>query len=272
MKQAEISFFSIAVQEIDFSNSSLLIYIGNTCFTYAIIKENGIVAFEKYHLAIKEVGILDAFFEEKKWLLKSFLKVKIAYCTNESTLLPSEMYNNLHNADVLETVYGDDGFDKVFIDNCYAHHVNILYRLNRNVLRKVLGFYPLASTSNYLSILLNHYNNFNGNKVVLDCTEDYYVVLIFQNAKLLAAKTFSIQCNEKLAYQVLGLCEMYHLEVGAVHLEISGWLSSTSTLYKELYKYFHHISFSNSSNDLAIANKEYESHFFKVYDYINQLY
>ncbi len=273
MFQASISYFLLPVRDINTQESDLLIYFGDTLFSYVVLNEsNEIIAFEKYTLDTNHKETLQDFFKAKEWLHDNYKNVKLAYGTKQVTLVPREFFDSKEIDSQLNVMYGDVGSYTSFSEAILSHKAKAIYRVSKDAAAQLATQYPNAFKSHFESFAINYIQKkaIDSPTLSIYILEEGYTVTLVSQHKLLFGKTYQFDSNEHLVYTLLSICKMYDVPVSEVQLVLSGWVSKESALYKEIYKYFGNIDFE-SLQVLSIANQEYELHYFKPFELIQSL-
>jgi hypothetical protein len=266
MLQPVINYFEN--DEIQFSQSDLLIYIGQNSFSYAIVSGQKIVRFVKYLENQISNEWIHKFIEETGWKKNEFAHVKLSFNSNEFTLVP---YSQQNTDDLLNVLFGFEHHhtqELVFIEK---HQVKLVYRIQSNLKNAILQHFEKVQSNHFIAAAINQYAHFSGNKIVLYCLDEYYSIVFFEGSKLITAKTFHNSNNEKLSYQLLGLCQMYHIPVAEVSVFVNGWIHTTSPLFRELSKYFEAVIPDVEGNVLHGHCADFEDHYYSILEPINAI-
>jgi Protein of unknown function (DUF3822) len=266
MLQPVISYFEN--DEIQFSQSDLLIYIGENSFSYAIVSGQKIVRLVKYSDNPITTEWIQIFMKEKGWKKNEFAQVKLSFNTNEFTIVP---FGQQNTDDILNVLFGVEQNRSEEIALIEKHQVKLVYRLASELRNALLQHFEKVEWNHHVAAVINHYTHFSGNKIVLHCLDEYYSIVVFEGSKLIAAKTFHNSNNEKLSYQLLGLCQMYHITVSEVTVFINGWIHTTSQLFKELSKYFEAVIPDVEANTLHCDCADFEKHYYSIFEPINAI-
>jgi Protein of unknown function (DUF3822) len=270
MYQASITYFLKEINTEDYQHYNLLMYVGVKVLSYVIINnENEILVFEKYTLNLTDKDLMIQFFEEKKWLLSKYATIKIAFGTNQTSTVPSKFYDTNKIADNLDTQYGDILKYKSFANENKLQQLHTLYRIENDVYDTFQMHFPNTKKTHFQSIALQNKYEDNTTSIQLYFLEDTYLLHIVTNNKLVFAKTYSMQSNEELIYNLLAACKLNQIELNDTTVTISGWLSKESALFKELYKFISNLKMEDKTV-LHLNNETLERHFFYPFQLIHQ--
>ncbi|MBP8753555.1 MAG: DUF3822 family protein [Chitinophagales bacterium] len=92
----------------------------------------------------------------------------------------------------------------------------------------------------------------DSDQVFLDVKDGYYFLTLFRNTKLVFINRFNFSNADDFMYYLLLACEQKSFDRNTLKLNISGELIQDSLIYKEIYKFFMHISFNQNHGNLQI--------------------
>mgnify|MGYP001544273745 FL=1 len=159
------------------------------------------------------------------------------------------MYGDLH---VNETILTDLA-DVQSVYNCY--------RIPSALYEVVQNQYPNAVSTHQYSLLLK--KTIEGkNKLSVIFYAKKLIVMLVKNGQLQLIQSFNYHTPEDVSYTLLNICRQF--QISSIKLEISGLLEENSALYKEIYKFFTEIEFTELPGDINYSEeiKQYPSHYF----------
>lgn len=261
--------------KIDAGDCVLICEAGTDGFSYVIKNEasNEFVALAVYHFSGNYAGensspVLKEIFKNEGMLSESFKKVFVIYSYPESVLVPFEMYNSQKNSSVLNMIHGDftenDAVRSDVIEEIKAYNV---YRIPSKLKDDIESQFPSAECLHQYSALAKNASP-DGNKITVIFYPNKIVLTVMKEGKLMLVNSFLYKRAEDVSYILLNTCQQFEME--NVTLEASGLIEQNSALYKEIYKYFEHVSFAPlpgeiiMQEDFAVYPSHFFSHFFTI--------
>lgn len=270
-----IAVLEILPGKIDAGNCVLICEAGSDGFSYVIKNEesNEFVALAVYHFSSHYASensspVLKEIFKNENLLSEHFKKVFIIYSYPESVLIPFEMYDSQKNSSILNMIHGDftenDAEQSDVIVDIKAYNV---YRIPSQLKNEIESQFPSAECLHQYSALAKNLSA-DGNRLSVIFYPNKIVLSLRKDGKLLLVNSFLYKTAEDVSYILLNASQQFEME--NVMVEASGLVEENSGLYKEIYKYFEHVSFAtmpagiNMPDGVAIYPPHFFSHFFTI--------
>ena len=104
--------------------------------------------------------------------------------------------------------------------------------------------------------------------LLIDIRHHDFSVMAAKAGKLLLAQTYEYSVPDDIIYYLLRICRQFELSQQEVVLNLSGLIDQDSALYKELFQYFIHLGFRDSS--WKGLGRDFPAHFFTSLNDIEQ--
>ena len=259
--------FEIMPDNINAGKCDLVCEVSNEGFSYLIkdCEANTYIVLAVYNfntiIPVNHISLLQKIFESQELLSEDFRKVNVIYSFPESVLVPFSLYNSTANAGVLSMVHGDfTENDVILTDVLLDHKVYNCYRMPSEIIREINNKFPTCKAVHQYTALMKNLSA--GNKLSVIFYPQKIVLTVEKEGELLLINSFHYRTAEDVSYTLLNVCRQ--LEIENMPLEVSGLIEKESTLYKEIYKYFDPVSFTNLPAGINFSDEmnQYPSHFF----------
>ena len=261
--------------KIDVGNCVLICEAGSDGFSYVIKNEenNEFAGFAVYHFSTNYASengslVLKEILANENLLSENFKKVFVIYSYPESVLIPFEMYDSQKNGSVLNMIHGDfTENDTVLSDVIVDINAYNVYRIPAKVKELIDAQFPSAECLHQYSVLAKNIST-PDNKLNVIFYPNKIVLALNNEGTLLLANSFPYKTAEDVSYILLNVCQQFEME--NVLVQAGGLIEQNSALYKEIYKYFEHVSFAtlppglNIPDGVAAYPPHFFSHFFTI--------
>lgn len=269
------TFFEIIPETIYKEDCSLTCEVSSEGVSFCIknIKEQKYIGvavynFDKSRPAAGFHIALQILFSTKSFLTGNYQKVTVVFSTPESVLIPFSMFERETAADALNLVHGNLYKESVELTDLVTEkgYYNS-FRIDQEVFDTITRQYPAKVSWHQSSLLLGRHSS-DESKMYVIFYSYKMVVALFVEGKCRLINSYAYQFAEDVSYHLLSLREQN--DVPDIQLEVAGFIEKDSTLYIELYKYFHEISFSQLpefceySDDILHYPAHYFSHLFEL--------
>lgn len=267
--------FEILPSSFDPENCSLLCEVNNQGFSYGVKDEEtnsflgiGIYQYDKNKPSVGFPISLQIIFHQKEIFSKKFRKTCIVYSFPQSVLIPFSLYDSDKNQTVMNMMFGDlDSNETILTDVLADQYLYNCYRIPSATYEVLQTQFPEASNMHQYSLLVKNASAKDEQLSVIFYSQKI-VVCVVKNGKQQLVNSYKYQKAEDVSFILLNICEQFHLQ--NIHLEISGLIEETSSLYKEIYKYFNDIQFTsfpesyNYSEDITKFPPHYFNYIFAI--------
>lgn len=252
------------------SDAHLLVFASKQGMAFAVLdrQRNMFTGLSIYHFGKEPAGTsflknAEAVLRDEEAVHQYFFKTDIIWCTEQSIITPQSFFNRDTNAAMLDLVFGDSGEFTVMHELILKQHTYNVYRLDKPVEKLFTDQFPRAVQSHQSSLLLQIEDS---KKDLLYC--NFYpgsvTIMLRKEHQLQAIQTFEYDTPEDAAYYLLNMCRQFDVNAAETSVTASGMIDESSSLYKELHKYFLHIGFFELPDMFTYTDeiKNYPAHYF----------
>jgi Protein of unknown function (DUF3822) len=191
-------------------------------------------------------------------LQHSFYQVFVAYDFSEATVLPQKDYYYENAGLLLSSLYGKAAATITIAEPVADWQIHTVYGVPKQVQDWVTNHFPSAQCRHQYSIGIKNVANTENGSFLVDFRKNDFTIIAERKGKLLLIQTYAYSTPEDVLYYMLKIAAVNSLSASGLQIQLSGLVDQKSALYKELYQYFLHIEFRDSS----WKNAEYPAHFF----------
>jgi len=258
------NLFDPNINKQNFSSISLSVQLSLTNLSFCIIdnSQHKYLAIVNYVFPEKVSAydlaeFLGKLFEYEILLKKDYKNIIISYESNQSTLVPSEIFD-INKQDEYLRFLNVITEDKIVISNqiedLKLYSVFSIPKSVYNVLNKNLSKFKLIhSSDSFIQCLYFNFSrldNFN-EKVFLNVENHEFELVVFRNNNLLLYNSFQFKTKEDFLYFLLFTLKQLNVDSTKIQLVLSGKITPNSAVFVMLTKYF--------SNVIFIENQSYYS-------------
>lgn len=188
----------------------------------------------------------------KTWLEESTLSlpystVQVAFAGPHYTLIPNRLYSDSDKAQyLLPLKTSATTAENIFSDVVPSVDSQLIYSLPTDVVAFFNTTYDgKAQLHHSFSSLIEIFSKKagTGKEVFLNIRNHTVDAFFFDNKELIFSNQFSFQSDKDFLYYILLLFDKFQLNQMEVPVNISGTLSTDSTVYSQLYKYIQYLYF-----------------------------
>jgi len=200
---------------------------------------------------------------EESFVQQVFSKTDIIWCTEQSIITPQSFFSRDNCSEMLQLVYGDAGNWKVQSELLIGHNAYNVYRVDQMTATIFTSKFKTAVQTHQSSLLVNMAA---GKEDILYCI--FYpgavTVLLRKNNQLQLVKDFEFNSPQDAAYHLLNVCQRFGMDAAETTVTAAGMIDESSNLYKEVYKYFSGITFTELPDGFTYTEeiKTYPAHYF----------
>lgn len=191
-------------------------------------------------------AFLQSVLASEKLVGVQFSDVIFIHNQKEMVLVPSSLYTENLNANLIGTIHGDQKEYSISVDDVHQWKLHNVFGSSTEMLELILDKYPQARQVQYMSACLR--GIFHTLRAGVDQRIKLYVLpscfnlVVLKGDKLQIAKSFFYETPEDIIYHLMNVVDKNGLDTSEVFVEVSGLLDSSSGTWKELSKYFLNVS------------------------------
>jgi hypothetical protein len=188
-------------------------------------------------------------------------KVHIFYNNAESTLVPTAYFKQTEVNNIAALMFGNKVNSINFHETLDAQKIENVYAVSSEIKMVMESIFPTAKAMHSLSKVIQ---NTNGTKLFTTVYDKEIRLVLFKENKLMLATYFDYTTPEDVCYHMLNVCERYTVNPMEVEVIVNGMIDTNSNLYKEIYKFFMHLSIENLPEKVQLVEgfDEIEAHYF----------
>ncbi len=255
------------VEEI--SSLHLLLEVGNNEMSLLLYSTNPFIVQGHFLFILDDIFITKEYansikmeLEQHHLLPTQFASVNVIYNYKESAIVPTDYFVDTTKENVCELMFGKDTTAYCFQENVKDNEMKLIYRVPQRMFDLLNELYPKNKFSHATSLQLLQNKSAN----VLHCIiyQHNIKIILFKGSELQIVQYFDYETPLDVCYHLLNVCEQFAITINDVLLSLSGMIEEKSNLYKEMYKYFLNITFTQLSNETICAEfmKEQPQHFY----------
>jgi hypothetical protein len=212
--------------------------------------------------------LINEIIEEDDLFLKQTGEFFLVYNFEDSSLVPDKYFSIDTNKELTELVYGNLEKGFIFSEKIPWWELQNIYRVPTAVHNLLQQKFRDAKHWHAYSLLLKSHKMFTVKegqdllKVIFYA--DKIIITIFKAGQLQFIQTFIYYDVKDVLFHLLNCCKQFDINTEELQLEVSGLIDKHSTLFRELLKYFIHISFEEIGDTIKITDalNEYPLHYF----------
>ncbi|MEO7924584.1 MAG: DUF3822 family protein [Chitinophagaceae bacterium] len=192
-------------------------------------------------------------------LKNSFYEVLICYDHPQSIILPSVGSAKEEAAGILNASALPGHQQLIISETIPGWQLLNVFSVPRETRDWLDLKFPITRSWHHYSLDIKNMTPSATGTLQVDFRKNDFTVVVMSQNKFLLAQTFGYATPEDVIYYLLKTCRQFSLSQQDVLLQLSGLIDKQSALYKELYQYFIHPVFRESSWKMP---EEYPAHFF----------
>ena len=257
------------------NNDRLIVEISSDHVACLVVggSTNTIEDFELFELASDNFKSFEESFAYvvigSRLLDKHYTDKKVFINTDQSILVPANLYSKQKASDYLNVVFGEKNYE-VFKDELHESLPAInIYRIPvhvREVIEKNLAMVTVEHAySNIIKTVFLQDIPLTGSIIKVQFYKMHVIVAIINDGQLHLVNSYQYTTSEDVLYHLLNICKQLNLK--AAELSVSGMIDLKSSLYEQLEKYFTNIKIEEvkvPDLDLQDYPASYFTPFFKL--------
>lgn len=247
-------FNILPADEIETRECVLAMHVSDHYFSYCIYEShvNKLRELKRFKLESVSLKYLDIIFDQNKNLCQPFHRIITWLDFKFSTLLPASMVGN----DISSLVYLEKGdeHDHVITEYLQSFDLANLYSVPPSILSWIVQHFPSSGFLHKHSALIQSVVNATESGLLrIEVLDQSFTVIVFKGDQLLLAQDYVYKAPDDIAFYLLKICELNGLSQLEVNVQISGLIDAQSKIYRTIYDYFQHVSFTEVTwtNDRA---------------------
>ena len=187
---------------------------------------------------------------------------RVFYNFKASLFVPQKYYNPALNEQMIDLIHGEGFEEQINVDTIKEYEMLNLYRVPNNVINYFKLNFPEAkfyhSTSHQIK------KSAEGNVIRCLVFYDSIKLILQNNSALIFTQQYPIKSPENVVYHLLNCCKQHEIEPTEINLNITGMISTDSSLYEHIYNYFLNVTLEEYDNQFSFneALDEFPKHFF----------
>ena len=275
-----IKKYDEALIKADLAKNILLLQISSQGLIFSLYnqQQNKFLSYEAIELDpncnIREAAnIFKSYISGNEYLGQSYQSVKVFLETNQSTLIPSPLFNPDEVNSYTKFNFPADDFNKIFFEKLLNLDAYIVYTFPEplvSIFSGTLKHYKYFSHSGTFieSLLVLNKNQKNQTTVYVNVRKSFLDITILNNQKLLFFNTFKYTTKEDFIYFVIYVMEQLQLNPEEVELVPMGMIERNSGLFETIIKYVRNVRFQSKIDKF---NYSYIFNELTTHKYINLL-
>ena len=190
----------------------------------------------------------------------TFSSVTVFYNFSTSTLLPLEYFREEDKEEILAQLFVLDNMRSCFQESCRDSDIKNIYSVPTAIHNALLEKYPTAKFAHSSSFQVD-----KNNESVLQCIiyNAGIKIIFYKEGQLQIVQYFDYVTPTDVCYHLLNVAERFETAPSYIQLNLSGMIDVDSTLYKEVYKFFLHINYTETADiNVAEGFEGLPSHFY----------
>ena len=253
--------FHIANGGTDLAEQVLALRVGEQHASFAITSKKGAELRELAYCTAEEwtAKQLEELFHAYPVLANSFNEVILCFDHPHSVIIPYNVNASDEAAALLNLSTGKGQHDRVISAMIPGWQLLNAIAVPRETVDWLGTKFPSATYWHQYPLWMKTMDSSPSGTLRIDFRKDDFTVLLLKPDHFLLAQAFGYATPEDVIYYLLKICREFSLSQQEVELELTGLIDKRSALYKELYQYFIHPGFRESSWKMP---EEYPAHFF----------
>ncbi|MBR5210120.1 MAG: DUF3822 family protein, partial [Paludibacteraceae bacterium] len=181
-------------------------------------------------------------------LAAEYLKTNVVYETQQFTLFPTPMLEDVEAKKIAELNFGNVDSATVLTETLPTNEISVVYTIPQKHEEIIRRNKPSATIhSQMMPLLFNAMFNSKkckGSYLHLNIRTSSVDVIYIEGGKLKLANIFQYQTADEFLFFVLGLMDNYHIDQYDVKCVVSGEVDENSSVVNHLAKYIAKIEFS----------------------------
>jgi hypothetical protein len=245
-----------SLPEIGLQHCELFLEFDQYDVSYAVClpKKNKFLAFKNYSTGSLN-ALAEVFADDGILLFDKFLKVRLSIVNIKSTLIPSVLYSEDKNAELLAFNHKLASDDSIAKDDFTFFDAKHIFAVNDDILNFAVKHFKLIHISHcgtaFIENCLLKYRNRKDRTIAVNIHKQQFEVVVIDDNHLKFYNNFNYTNAEDVIYYIMLVFEQLGLNPEEEVLEISGILDKQSAIFSLCKKYIRYV-------DLAMRQQVFE--------------
>jgi hypothetical protein len=183
-----------------------------------------------------------------EWVLLNYLRTKIYYENEFSTLIPASLYNEKEKHLYATFNYSIPDGHVCKSDFIKSMDAFLVYTISENLLKKFQQLFPandlFSSSTNLLESLILQYKNAGPDKkMFVNVRSTFIDIVVLEENKVQFFNSFQYHTSDDFIYFIIFVIEQLSLNPETIELIFSGMINKNSSLLENVYQYVRNIHF-----------------------------
>jgi hypothetical protein len=226
--------------------------------------QSNILSLKSYHFDHKQdktqLALFKDVYMDDIMLKEPYRTTKIAYTSPHFTLIPSKFYNPSQHKTYFDNLTQiERGSFRYVADTLEGFEFKNVYMIDDDLIKFTNATFPLAKRYHVFSSLIQSYQQIaaarQGHQVFANIRDGLLQLLFFDGKDLVYANAFTYQMPQDLIYYIMMVYEQFKLNPESIPLSISGSITQESDIFKYIYRYIRHVTFTLPPNNLQFGQE-----------------
>ncbi|MCI5082681.1 MAG: DUF3822 family protein [Saprospiraceae bacterium] len=235
----------------DSVTQKLSILFGMDSFAYIVSSEQGMpLLIKDFELEKNNKSSLLTEFqqimEEDRPLSLPYRKIRLAYVSGLSTMVPGRLYQEQERAQYLQQLTEIEEEYLFLADHLSPVDAQNVYAIEQSLANFIQSSYPGAPIRHINSVLYQCYYELAksiSESVFVNVRDRGLQVFYFREGQLVFTNTFEYQASRDFIYYVMLVFDQFELDNKSVPVYLSGQIVDQSEIYRLLFRYVKHVHF-----------------------------
>ncbi len=269
------SNFDIAGRDlsmVDWMSCRLVVEVSNHYLYYIVLEgQDSFVALKYYSFIINNnfelTSALEGIYRDDEVLRHKMKEQVVIYNSPENCLVPQKHFDGTLNKNIIEMLHGDLHKGMILSEKVYGWNLFNVYRIPPEMHDFFENNFPGTKYYHYYSLWLEcRYRDENNtaDRVTVIFYPNEIVAIVFAGGQLQVIQCIKFQTVEDIAWQLLNMYAIYHLDQQQTPLVVGGMVDLESAMFDVLLRYFAVIETDLLPAQLQGADyfKSFPPHFF----------
>ncbi|MEO6406832.1 MAG: DUF3822 family protein [Ferruginibacter sp.] len=218
--------------------------------------------YERDQTDTAKLNALETLLREEPFNGRPFLSVTLCFNGKETVLIPKKYYDASGAAAMLDLHYGEEKNASISSEKINKPEAILAYKIDSGLSAIWTSRFPGSSIRHSSALQINHFS-ITDNVLVCIVSPGNCKIIVYKNGLLQLEQKFDYMVPADVVYHLLNACTQFEMSPEEVTVLLSGLIESSSSLYKEIYKYFMHVKFDEAATENASeAFMQYPPHYF----------
>ncbi|MCC7302404.1 MAG: DUF3822 family protein [Bacteroidia bacterium] len=183
----------------------------------------------------------DLSFNGPEWLHREHGSVSVSWVGRRFTFIPSDLFNDRHTEDYLNTGCGRDTEHKTFVVPMKHLPAQLIFGIYKDTTERIRSLWPRAEFHHQARFTVDPFlgrnKNSAGKKVQACMHENLMEIVVTEGNQLILYNVTEYRNPDEAAYHVMNAYEVLRLNPESVPVTLGGWCGKNSAVYALIFKY-----------------------------------